>query len=85
MATCPSFISLEAERERERERERESVGGGHAFGNRKLFSCPLLTCCKEFRVVFVLLILVAGRSKTWVSGRLPAEVVGLNSAEVMDA
>jgi len=33
----------------------------------------------------VLLILVAGRSKAWVSGCLPAEVVGLNFAGVVDA
>ena len=33
----------------------------------------------------MLLILVAAHSKVWVSGRLPAEVVGLNPAGGMDA
>ena len=35
--------------------------------------------------MFVLPILVAVYSKSWVSARLPAEVVGLNPAGGMDA
>ena len=35
--------------------------------------------------MFVLPILVAVCSKAWVSARLPAEVVGLNPAEGMNA